>query len=99
MATQKATEEVEIDQEADEDSGLTTLHNIMGRREVVVDDIEEVTPEPVTREGMVIIRMNETLDAFTFGDPKKPMKMEYGKQYRVPAEIANYLDGLGYVWH
>ena len=102
MVTRRATEEVETDDELEtepDEQTLTTINNIMGRREIVVDDIEEVAPSPPDHQGMVVIRMNETLDAFTYGDPKKPLKMEYGKQYRVPAEIANYLDGLGYVWH
>lgn len=92
MAT-RAKQEVQV-----EDDEVTTTADIMGRQEIVVDDIQQVI-EPDQADGTVLIRMNTDLEDFTYGDPKRPVKLEAGKQYRMPAHIAQYLDGLGYVWH
>lgn len=95
MAARKTATQEAVPEQEDE---LTTLDGIMGRQEIVVDEIQQVI-EPDQDDGTVLIRMNTTLEDFTFGDPKRPVKLEEGKQYRMPAHIARYLDGLGYVWH
>jgi hypothetical protein len=80
------------------DNEITTMADLMGNsRDVIVDDIKEVA-EPAG-ENFVIIRMNTTLDDFTYGNPNIHYKLEAGKRYRMPRHIAGYLDGLGYVWH
>lgn len=80
-----------------DDNEVTTTADLMGNRDVVVDDIREV---PDTQTGNFrIIRMNTTLDDFTYGDPHTHYKLELGKRYRMPTHIATYLDALGYVWH
>jgi hypothetical protein len=79
---------------------ITTMESLMGQREIEVDPVEEprqvMTADP---NQMVVIRMNETLEDFTYGDPNMHYKLEAGKRYRLPVHIARYLNGLGYVWH
>lgn len=81
------------------DNEVTTMADLMGTaRDVVVDTIEEIA-DPVPNSDTIIIRMNTTLDDFTYGNPNVHYKLEAGKRYRMPRHIAAYLDGLGYVWH
>lgn len=81
------------------DNEVTTMSDLMGNtRDVIVDTITEVRDSSPTSET-VIIRMNTTLDDFTYGNPNVHYKLEAGKRYRMPRHIAGYLDGLGYVWH
>lgn len=83
-----------------EDNEVTTMGDLMGNsRDVIVDNITEVQDVPGPLSDTLIIRMNTTLDDFTYGDPNTHYKLEQGKRYRMPRHIANYLDGLGYVWH
>ncbi len=83
-----------------EDNEVTTMADLMGNsREVIVDTIEEVREPSGPPSDTLIIRMNTTLDDFTYGNPNVHYKLEMGKRYRMPRHIAQYLDGLGYVWH
>ena len=79
---------------------ITTMESLMGQREIEVDPVEEprqvATLDP---NGFAVIRMNTTLEDFTYGAPDQHYKLEAGKRYRLPVHIAQYLDGLGYVWH
>jgi hypothetical protein len=68
------------------------------RREVEVDAIAPVM-EQSSPGGRVIVRMNTTLDDFTYGDPNVHYKLEAGKRYEMPRHIATYLEALGYLWH
>lgn len=84
-----------------EEDELTTISDLQGGvrlPEVEVDHITEIrTQEPVT--DRVLVRMNTTLDDFTYGNPNIHWKLEAGKRYEMPRHIALYLDGLGYIWH
>lgn len=85
-----------------EEDQLTTIADLQGGQpqlpEVEVDHITEIrTAEPVT--DRVLVRMNTTLDDFTYGNPNVHWKLEAGKRYEMPRHIAEYLDGLGYLWH
>jgi len=83
-----------------EDNEVTTMSDLLGNsRDVIVDSITEVREVPGPLSDTVIIRMNTTLDDFTYGNPNMHYKLEAGKRYRMPRHIAGYLDGLGYVWH
>ena len=44
---------------------------------------------------MVEIRMAETIEEFTYGNPHVSFQLEAGKRYRVPRHIAAYLCDLG----
>lgn len=81
-----------------EENEITTMSSLMGPREIEVDPIQEAPVQP-TSDGMAVIRMNTTLEDFTYGNPYNHYKLEEGKRYRVPVHIARYLDGLGYVYH
>jgi hypothetical protein len=89
--------------EQDNDLGeVTTTADLQGGQarlpEIEVDTIQEIrTPE--STEDRVVIRMNTTLEDFTYGNPNKHWKLEAGKRYMVPRHIAEYLDGLEYLWH
>jgi len=81
-----------------EETGEVTTTSLLAPREIEVDPIAEPPVVP-DNQGMVIIRMNTTLEDFTYGNPHHHMRLEEGKRYRVPHYIGSYLDGLGYVWH
>lgn len=83
-----------------EDAGeVTTTADLMGgHREIEVDPVQPLNLKG-NKNSKVTIRMNTTLDDFTYGDPNTHYKLEAGKRYSMPIHIAKYLDGLGYVWH
>lgn len=81
-----------------EENEITTMSSLMSPPEIEVDPVQEMPQRP-DASGMTVIRMNTSLDDFTFGDPNRHYKLVEGKRYRVPANIGRYLDGLGYVWH
>lgn len=86
--------------QAPDDNEVTTMADLMGNsRDVIVDNITEVQEVPGPPSDSLIIRMNTTLDDFTYGNPNVHYKLEAGKRYKMPRHIAQYLDGLGYVWH
>lgn len=89
-------------QQSDDAGELTTISDLQNPQlqlpEVEVDTIQEIrTHEPVG--DRVVIRMNTTLDDFTYGNPNVHYKLEAGKRYEMPRHIAEYLDGLEYLWH
>jgi hypothetical protein len=43
--------------------------------------------------------MAETIEEFTYGNPHKHYKLEAGKRYRLPVDVARYLNSLGYLYH
>jgi hypothetical protein len=65
-----------------------------GSREV---EVEPMTQEQVRMDddGMVVVRMAETIEEFTHGNPHFSIPLEAGKQYRMPVEIARYLHSIG----
>lgn len=83
----------------EEQDEITTMADLMGgQREIEVDPVAP-TQMKSNKNGKVTIRMNTTIEDFTYGDPHTHYKLEYGKRYSVPRNIASYLDSLGYVWH
>jgi len=70
-----------------------------GLREIEVQPVVAPRPQAPGTDGQVEIRMNTTLEEFTYGNPHMHYRLEAGKIYRVPRHIAGYLDSLGYVWH
>ena len=65
-----------------------------GSREVEVEPLIEEQVE-VAHDGTVVVRMAETIEEFTHGNPHFHTKLEAGKQYRMPVEIARYLHSIG----
>ena len=68
-----------------------------GPKEVEVQPV--VMPTDVGSDGMVQIRMGRTIDEFTYGNPHVSHKLEEGKVYRMPVDIARYLYGIGALSH
>jgi hypothetical protein len=84
--------------EEEQENEVTTTADLLGTREIEVDAITPVAEAPGD-DGFVVIRMSETIEEFTYGNPHVKFHLERGNRYRVPRHIAGYLDSLGYVWH
>jgi hypothetical protein len=97
VATAKQ-QSVVVDPDMDPDLSEVTRPSDLGfvpkQREIEVDLIDE-PPPAVGDDGMVEIRMAETIEEFTYGNPNIFFKLEQGKRYRVPVYIAQYLHSLG----
>lgn len=105
MATkQEAEVEVELDPDMDPATSEVTRPSDLGfvtnqprHREIEVEPLED-KPADVDASGFVEIRMAETIEEFTWGNPHYQYRLEEGKRYRVPREVASYLYRLGYVY-
>lgn len=86
-------------QSYEEDPEISTTSSVLGLkgREIEVEPI--VAPRQDPKNPFMVIRMNETLEDFTYGNQTAGVKLVEGRQYRVPKHIGQYLDGLGYVYH
>lgn len=67
-------------------------------REIEVEPLQDLPPARPDDDGMMEIRMAETIEEFTYGNPHYTVRLEEGKRYRVPAHIGQYLIGLGKVY-
>lgn len=67
-------------------------------REIEVEALAAPPPEP-DNFGLVEVRMAETIEEFTYGNPHRSWRLEVGKRYRLPVDVAIYLDSLGYLYH
>lgn len=83
------------------DPEISTTASVLGLRtsEIEVERVPEAGPPRSDPNGFAVIRMNETLEDFTYGNQTQGVRLIQGRQYRVPVHIAQYLDGLGYVYH
>jgi hypothetical protein len=66
-----------------------------GSREVEVEPMIQQEQVPMANDGTVVVTMATTIEEFTHGNPHYSTKLEQGKQYRMPVEIARYLWGIG----
>lgn len=66
-------------------------------REIEVEPIQELPPQ-VGDDGYMEVRMAETIEEFTYGNPHFTTRLEAGKRYRVPDHIGRYLIGIGKVY-
>lgn len=74
--------------------------------DVVIDVVRDEPVQELAPSGEVVyvepmaktIRVNSTIENMTFGVGNN-YNFEEGKQYRVPAAVADHLEELGYVWH
>jgi hypothetical protein len=97
----RVTQQPEEPQQAEEEHQVTTSADLgfkTATREIEVEPIQEV-PQPPDEQGFVIIRMAETIEEFTYGNPHMSYNLKAGHRYRVPVHIASYLDALGYLYH
>lgn len=63
---------------------------------LLIDEIEEVGVS-VNKEDTVIIRVNTDIEDMTYGVGNN-YTFKAGVRYSVPRHLANYLQGLGYLW-
>jgi len=108
VATAKPTVEAEV--EVDEESSVTRPSDLGFPKQQVertpdgVPIHREIEVEPVAprrsdiENGMVEIRMAETIEEFTYGNPHYKYKLEANKRYRLPVDVARYLYKLGYTY-
>ena len=91
--TQQAEEPEQLEEEQNE---VTTPEDLgfQRSREIEVERVQ-VTPQVPDDDGFVQIRMAQTIEEFTYGNPHVHYNLEEGKIYRVPRHIAGYLDSLG----
>lgn len=84
-----------------EEAEIATTSSVLGLRstEIEVDRLPEAGPPRPDPNGFMVIRMNETLEDFTYGNQTQGVRLVQGREYRVPVHIGTYLDGLGYVYH
>ena len=96
----RTTHQPEQPQQLEEEDQVTRPSDLgFGpQREIEVDRVRE-TPLIPDDEGFVQIRMSQTIEEFTYGNPHVHYRLEAGKIYRVPGNIGAYLDSIGYVWH
>jgi hypothetical protein len=66
--------------------------------EIEVEPVRQAPMKP-DDDGYVQIRMAQTIEEFTYGNPHVHFALEAGKIYRMPDYIARYLDSLGYIYH
>jgi hypothetical protein len=104
VATRRTAEEVEIDPDMDPATSEVTRPSDLGfptaqpRREIEVEPLADKPGDAVDADGFAEIRMAETIEEFTWGNPHYTYRLEEGKRYRVPREVASYLYQLGYVY-
>lgn len=95
----RTTQQPEEPEQLEEENEVTTPESLgfQRGREIEVERVrEQQVPDD---DGYVQIRMNKTIEEFTFGNPHAHYELREGKIYRVPAHIGRYLDSLGYVYH
>ena len=100
MATPRTPDEVEVEEEESQVTRPSDLgFNIQQpHREIEVEALEPVNQE-VDASGYVEVRMADTIEEFTYGNPHRHYRLEAGKRYRIPVDVARYLNGLGYIYH
>lgn len=98
-ATRQPEEPQPAEAEEDEVTTASDLGFKIPSREIEVDPIVEPLTEKADNQGMVEIRMSQTIEEFTYGNPHLHYNLQAGHRYRVPMNIATYLDSLGYVHH
>lgn len=85
--------------EPEEENQVTRPSDLgFATREIEVEPVNEPPPK-ADNQGMYVITIAETIEEFTYGASMRPVRLERGRRYRVPYHIAQYLDGLGYVYH
>ena len=96
----RTTQQPEEPQQLEEEQNEVTTPEDLGftrSREIEVERVQ--TQQVPDDDGYVQIRMNKTIEEFTYGNPHVHYELREGKIYRVPAHIGRYLDSLGYVYH
>ena len=62
-------------------------------------EVEALAPRPQDmQDGLVEIRMAETIEEFTYGNPHRVYRLEANRRYKLPVDVARYLYKLGYTY-
>lgn len=99
MATPRDVEVEEEESQVTTPADLGFATQQPPHREIEVESLAPVQPGVIDADGYVEIRMAETIEEFTFGNPHIYYKLEAGKRYRIPVDVARYLNQLGYIYH
>ena len=85
---------------------MATAAEAEAKEELV--DLTEAAPPPAenpepsgeveVRRPHRVIRVNSTIEQMTFGHGNT-YDFEAGRQYKVPADLADHLEAKGFVWH
>lgn len=97
MAT-RPTAEVEVEEEENQVTRPSDLGFPQAHREIEVEALASPPVQPDVH-GLVEVRIAQTIEEFTYGNPHRSWRLEEGKRYRLPYDVAVYLDSLGYVYH
>ena len=108
MATKAQQGEIEVEEESqvtrpsdlgfpENPQNTRTPEGIPIHREIEVEALESAPVNP--NDTTVEVRMAETIEEFTYGNPHQSYRLESGKRYRLPVEVARYLNALGYIYH
>ena len=96
MASTRQQGQVEVEENEVTRPSDLGFPSAQSHREIEVESIDPKTIE-VDDQGMVEIRMAQTIEEFTYGNPHRHWKLEAGKRYRIPRDVAAYLWDLGYI--
>ena len=93
----RTTQQPEAPEQLEEEENQVTRPSDLGfgSREIEVDPIQPITDNQVDESGYVEVRMAVTIEEFTYGNPHIHHRLEEGKRYRMPVNIARYLQSLG----
>lgn len=103
----RTPQEAEIDRPEEEEENQVTRPSDLGfpsaqapvprHREIEVEALNDPPPQ-IDASGFVEVRMAETIEEFTYGNPHYTYRLDAGKRYRLPLEVARYLNGLGKIY-
>ena len=98
MAATRRSQAAQVAEEVTENQVTRSSDLGFGQaREIEVEPLVDL-PHQVEEDGTMEIRMAETIEEFTYGNPHYTVRLEEGKRYRVPVHIGQYLIGLGKVY-
>lgn len=96
----KRAEEISISRAAEEELIETAIFDPKKPdAPILIDEVEVVGVS--VQNDMVTIRTHQTIEDMTYGvinGTPQSYTFEAGKKYSVPRDLANYLQGLGYLW-
>ena len=94
---QKRKDEISISRAAEE---ISLANDVFDPKKpdqpLLIDEVEEVGVG-INKEDTVIIRVNTDIEDMTYGVGNN-YTFKAGVRYSVPRHLANYLQGLGYLW-
>lgn len=93
----------QITEASEEHEGTTRPQDLgfpasqQARREIEVESLGPL-PQQQDSSGLVQVRMAYTIEEFTYGNPHRAYRLEEGHVYRLPVDVARYLNGVGAIY-